>query len=80
MSASLIDLALRRARRRQGPHPKGTRREALILWVAAARQVHLLRVPSMNKLADGVAALARLQAERGIRTIAGRSLTGGGGR
>lgn len=82
----LVDLALRRARRR-GPLPKGTRREALILWsllVNASLETwsnFLARVaPSPAALADGAVALARFQAERGIRTIVGRSLPGGGGR
>lgn len=39
-----------------------------------------LNVPSMSLVAEGAVALAREQAARGIRTVVGRTLAGGGGR
>ena len=87
MSSTILDLAIRRSRRRHGPLPAGTRPAAEALWkhlttgsVAVCAPMAMMRVPSMDRVADGAVALARLQAERGIRTIAGRTLAGGGGR
>lgn len=77
MSASLLDLAFLRAGWRYGRHPKGTYREARALWIAATRIAPIVdHAPSIARLADGVVALTRLQAARGIRTIAGRALSG----
>ena len=75
----LLHLALRRARRREGPHPEGTRREALVLWSAFTEaspdswaSFFARRAPTAGRLADGAVALARQQAERHIRTIGGK--------
>jgi len=80
MSASLIDRALRRARRRASL-PKGATRQAHALWqhmttgdqdCGAPCWMLRPRVPSLSVLADGCVALAVQQAARGIRTVKGR--------
>lgn len=85
--SAILNLAIRRARRRHGPLPEGTRIAAEALWKhlttgsqAACAPMAMLRVPSMDRVADGAVALAREQAARGIRTIVGSTLAGGGGR
>lgn len=88
MSSSLLDMALRRSRTADGPPPAGTRDQALVLWrhmtigtrACVSPCTMLPKPPTAHDVADGVVELARLQAERGIRTIAGRTLTGRGGR